>query len=542
MAVEATPKAVHLRPLTPLDYLERSAYIFREKIAVVDGDVRRTYPQLRDRVQRLATALQDLGVRDGERVAVMSPNSSAILESHFGVPMAGGILCALNIRLTVGEIDYILGHCGASVLIYDADFDEFVRELKPKARCIRVAHQRPNGAVVHAENAKHDDYETLLAKADASKLERREIDEDATISINYTSGTTGRPKGVMYTYRGAFVNAQAEIFHANMGPESVYLWTLPMFHCNGWIFPYAVTAAGATHVCLRKVDPKKIFELIEAEHVTHMCGAPTVWIMLANDPDAKPFTHKIHITTAGAPPSPTIIKQMEALGATMTHVYGLTETYGPITVCEWKSPQWDSADETERARLKSRQGVAMLTMDARDVRVVDSDLCDVPADGNTQGEIVMRGNNVMKGYYNDPDATAKAFTGGWFHSGDVAVMQPDGYIEIVDRAKDVIISGGENISTIQVEKAIVAHEAVLECAVVAMPDSKWGEVPKAFVTLKPGADVTVEELIAFCREVLPGFKVPKAIEFGPLPKTSTGKIQKFVLRDKEWKGRQKRVN
>jgi fatty-acyl-CoA synthase len=526
MAIAEKPKTVHLRPLTPLDYLERSAYVFREKIAVVDGDVRRTYPQLRDRVHRLAAALQALGIRDGERVAVLSPNTSAILEAHFAVPLAGGVLCALNTRLMVSEIDYILGHCSASILIYDADFDEFVRELKPTIRCIRV----------------QDEYETLLAQADVAKLERREIDEDATISINYTSGTTGRPKGVMYTYRGAFVNAQAEIFHANMRPESVYLWTLPMFHCNGWIFPYAVTAAGATHVCLRKVDPKKILELIEAERVTHMCGAPTVWIMLANDPTAKPFAHKVHITTAGAPPSPTIIKQMEALGANITHVYGLTETYGPITVCEWKSPQWDSADETERARLKSRQGVAMVTMDARDVRVVDGELNDVPADGKTQGEIVMRGNNVMKGYYNDPEATARAFAGGWFHSGDVAVMHADGYIEIVDRAKDVIISGGENISTIQVEKVIVAHPAVLECAVVAMPDSKWGEVPKAFVTLKEGQTLTAEALIAFCREQLPGFKVPKAVEFGQLPKTSTGKIQKFVLRDKEWKGHEKRVN
>ena len=302
MAIAERPKAVHLRPLTPLDYLERSAYVFRERIAVVDGDVRRTYPQVRDRVYRLAAALQSLGIREGEHVAVLSPNTSAILEAHFAVPLAGGVLCALNTRLTVPEIDYILGHCGASVLIYDADFDEFVRELKPRARCIRVP----------------DAYEALLASAHPERLERREIDEDATISINYTSGTTGRPKGVMYTYRGAFVNAQAEIFHANMRPESVYLWTLPMFHCNGWIFPYAVTAAGATHVCLRKVDPKKILELIETEKVTHMCGAPTVWIMLANDPTAKAFTHKIHITTAGAPPSPTIIKQMEALGATMT--------------------------------------------------------------------------------------------------------------------------------------------------------------------------------------------------------------------------------
>jgi fatty-acyl-CoA synthase len=527
MELRVAVPAVHLRPLTPLDYLERSAYVFREKTAVVDGDVRRTYPQLRDRVYRLAAALQEMGIGDGERVAVLSPNASAILESHFAVPLAGGVLCALNIRLTVDEIDYILDHCGASVLIYDSDFDEFVRELRPKAHCIRVP----------------DAYERLIAGADPARLERHEPDEDDTISINYTSGTTGRPKGVMYTYRGTFINAQAEIFHANIRPESVYLWTLPMFHCNGWIFPYAVTAAGATHVCLRKVDPKKIFELIEAEGVTHMCGAPTVWIMLANDPSARSFPRRLHITTAGAPPSPTIIKQMESLGATMTHVYGLTETYGPITVCEWKSPQWDGTEEAERARLKSRQGVGMLTMDARDVRVVDGDLNDVPADGVTQGEIVMRGNNVMKGYYNDPEATAKAFAGGWFHSGDVAVMQPDGYIEIVDRAKDVIISGGENISTIQVEKAVVAHEAVLECAVVAMPDPKWGEVPKAFVTLKTGREATtVDEIIAHCRELLPGFKVPKAIEFGPLPKTSTGKIQKFVLREREWKGREKRVN
>ena len=537
MATVASVPAVHLRPLTPLDYLERAAYVFREKTAVVDGDARRTYPQLYERVYRLATVLQEMGVKSGERVAVLTPNTSAILEAHFAIPLAGGVICALNIRLTPEEIDYILGHCGARILIYDAEFDDFVQKLTTKLECVRVAPaQGPKRVAGHA------DYETLLVLADQTRLEKHEPGEDDTIAINYTSGTTGRPKGVMYTYRGAFINAQAEIFHANIRPESVYLWTLPMFHCNGWIFPYAVTAAGATHVCLRRVDPKKILALIDAEKVTHACGAPTVWTMLANDPDAKPFSHRIHITTAGAPPSPTIIKQMESLGATMTHVYGLTETYGPITVCEWKASEWDAKDEGERARLKSRQGVAMLTMDARDVRVVDSELHDVPADGATQGEIVMRGNNVMKGYYNDPEATAKAFEGGWFHSGDVAVMQPDGYIEIVDRAKDVIISGGENISTIQVEKVLVAHDAVLECAVVAMPDDKWGEVPKAFVTLKPGRELTAEELIAHCRAHLPGFKTPKAIEFGPLPKTSTGKIQKFVLRDKEWKGRGKRVN
>jgi fatty-acyl-CoA synthase len=346
----------------------------------------------------------------------------------------------------------------------------------------------------------------------------------------------------MYTYRGAYLNALAEIFHAGLRPESVYLWTLPMFHCNGWIFPWAVTAAGATHVCLRKLDPARVLELIERERVTHFCAAPTVLVSLANHPDARRFTHPIHVTTAGAPPSPTTIAQMEALGATITHVYGLTETYGPITVCAWKSAQWNRLDDAERARLKSRQGVPMITVGANDVRVVDAALHDVPADAQTQGEIVMRGNNVMKGYYRDPEATAKAFAGGWFHSGDVAVMHPDGYLEIRDRAKDIIISGGENISTIQVEKVIMAHPAVLECAVVAIPDDKWGELPKAFVTLKPGATATAEELIAFCRRELAGFKVPKAVDFGVLPKTSTGKIQKFVLRDREWAGREKRVN
>jgi fatty-acyl-CoA synthase len=525
-----TRSAVHLRALTPVDFLERSAAIYREKVAVIDGDARRTYPQMLERVYRFAHVLRDLGVGRGDRVAVLAKNESPLLEAHFAIPLAGAILCALNFRLVAAEIAYIVGHCGARLIIYDNEFTQLVHGLPANVDRVRIG-----GSGDDAE------LETLLGRASSEPIDATIGDEDATISINYTSGTTGQPKGVMYTYRGAYLNALAEIFHAGVRPESVYLWTLPMFHCNGWCFPWAVTAAGATHVCLPKVDPARVLALIESVGVTHLCGAPTVLISIANHPDVRPFAHPLHVTTAGAPPSPTIIGQMEALGASITHVYGLTETYGPISVCAWQR-QWDALAPAERARRKSRQGVPMITLADSDIRVVDADLNDVPRDGTTQGEVVMRGNNVMKGYYADPAATEKAFAGGWFHSGDIAVRHADGYIELQDRAKDIIISGGENISTIQVEKAVVEHPAVLECAVVAIPHEKWGEVPKAFVTLKPGHRLTAEELIAFCRERLPGFKVPKAIEFGDLPKTSTGKIQKFVLREREWGGKIKRVN
>jgi fatty-acyl-CoA synthase len=527
---------LNVRRLSPIDFLERAASVFREKVAVVDGDVQRTYPEMLARVYRFARALTALGVREGDRVAVLAKNESALLEAHYAVPLAGAILCALNTRLVASEIEYIVSHCGASVIIYDAEFAALTASVEPRVARVRVGGE---GAV--------PELEALLAAASGEPLENPVSDEDATISINYTSGTTGRPKGVMYTHRGAYQNALAEIFHSNLRPESVYLWTLPMFHCNGWCFPWAVTAAGATHVCLPRVDPARIFGLIEREGVTHFCGAPTVLIALANHPEARAFPHPVSITTAGAPPAPTTIAQMEALGAQITHVYGLTETYGPVTVCAWQS-RWDRLPPAERARYKARQGVGMLTVGAADVRVVvpgggeDGPLVDVPADGVTPGEIVMRGNNVMKGYYRDPEATAKAFAGGYFHSGDIAVRHADGYIEIQDRAKDVIISGGENISTVQVEKTILEHPAVLECAVVAKPDEKWGEVPKAFVTLKAGATASEAEIIAHCRALLPGFKTPKAVEFCELPKTSTGKIQKFVLREREWRGFGKRVN
>ncbi len=535
MIAESTA-AVHLRALDPFDFLERAAFVYPEKTAVVDGDARRTYPQFLDRVNRLAAALQALGIRGGERVAVLAPNTSMVLEATYAVPRANGVLVALNTRLAAEEIDYILAHCGASLLLHDHELDGLVERLTTAIPRVRVA---PSGG---APRPGALDYERALADAEPGALVTRDIGEDDTISINYTSGTTGKPKGVMYTFRGAYLNALAEIFHAGLRPESVYLWTLPMFHCNGWCFPWAVTAAGATHVCLRKVDAVGINHGIHREAVTHFCAAPTVLIGLVNHPGTTAFPRRVVVTTAGAPPAPATIVQIEALGAELHHVYGLTEVYGPITECSWHSPEWDGLPAADRARLRSRQGVPMVTLGAGDVRVVDPELRDVPADGATHGEIVMRGNNVMKGYYADEAATANAFAGGWFHSGDIAVRHADGYIEIVDRAKDVIISGGENISTQQVEKVLLEHDAVLECAVVAVPDEKWGEVAKAFVTLKPGRTLDPDELRAFARERIAAFKVPKTVEFGELPKTSTGKIQKYVLREREWKGRAKRVN
>jgi fatty-acyl-CoA synthase len=506
---------VHLSRLTPISFLERSAAAFPKRVAVIDGDRRLTWAELRERARRLAVALQASGIERGDRVAFLAFNTTELLEAHYGVPAAGAVLVAINTRLTAEEIAYILRHSGARTLVVD----RALAHLVEGASVERV--------IVCGEGG---DYEELLAAAGEGEPEDRVESEDDTISINYTSGTTGRPKGVMYTYRGAYLNALAEASHARLDSRSVYLWTLPMFHCNGWCFTWAVTALSATHVCLPKVDPAVIWKLIEDEGVTHLNGAPTVLVMLTADPAAHVLRRPVQVTTAGAPPPPAVIERTEALGFRINHVYGLTETYGPITICEW-NPEWDDLDVEERARLKARQGLAMLTADP--VRVVDADMNDVPADGETMGEVVMRGNNVMKGYFDDPAATAEAFRGGWFHSGDLGVMHPDGYVELRDRAKDIIISGGENISTIEVERALVRHPDVLEAAVVAIPDEKWGERPKAFVTLRAGATVTEVELIAFSRETLAGFKAPSAVEFGELPKTSTGKIKKYELRERE---------
>jgi len=538
---------VHRSLLSPLMFLERSIHVYGDKDAVVDGDRRYTYERLGERVYRLASALRKSGIETGDRVALLAYNSDEALEAHFGVPQIGAVLVAINIRLSADEIAYILAHCGAKAIIVHPDFAPLIAPGLAGSKLehiIWVGHEpdgRINSTATDSRNVQHTNYEAFLAAGSPEPFDLAITDEDEPISINYTSGTTGRPKGVMYTHRGAYLNALGEVYHSAINGDSVYLWTLPMFHCNGWCYTWGVTAAGARHVALPKVEPKAVFELIEREGVTHLCGAPTVLVMLANDAPTKEykFPRPLRITTAGAPPPPTVISRIEGMGAILTHMYGLTETYGPHTVSQWKA-QWDDKPADERARLKARQGVGFIH--APELRVVDDAMNDVPADGATMGEVVMRGNNVMKGYFNDPEATEKAFRGGWFHSGDLGVMHPDGYIELRDRAKDIIISGGENISTIEVERAVYAHPAVLEAAVVGVPDEKWGEVPKAFVTLKPGASATADDIIAFCREKIAHFKAPKAVEFGPLPKTSTGKVQKFKLREKEWAGREKRIN
>ena len=549
--------------LTPLAFLERSADVFRERVALIDGERSYTYAELGQRVNRLASALRAAGVAPGDRVAFLAPNAPPLLEAHFGVPMAGAVLVAINVRLSPDEIAYILDHSGARMLFAGVEFAATVaaaRERLDRALPTVWLNATPDGEEMPdsaGSSTEQGNAETAgMAWAGDQPYERflrggspepfpwvldPDEGESATISINYTSGTTGRPKGVMYHHRGAYLNALGEIITAGLATDSLYLWTLPMFHCNGWCYTWAVVAAGGTQLCLRSFDPARVWSLIRQAGVTHLCGAPTVLIALANHPAASegPLGRPLRVVTAAAPPSPTIIGQMEALGATITHVYGLTETYGPHTVCAWQ-PEWDALPAEQRARIKARQGVAYVIADP--IRVVDEEMRDVPADGATMGEVVMRGNNVMKGYYDDPEATARAFQGGWFHSGDLGVMHPDGYIELRDRAKDVIISGGENISTIEVEQVLLQHPAVLECAVIAVPDERWGETPKAFVTLKPGASLDAAALIAFCRERIAHFKAPRYVEFGELPKTSTGKTQKYVLRDREWQGYEKRIH
>ncbi|MGH7354538.1 MAG: acyl--CoA ligase family protein [Candidatus Rokuibacteriota bacterium] len=518
--------------LTPVAFLRRSAYVFPDKTAVVHGACRYTYRQLEERVNRLASGLRALGLRHLDRVAAILPNTPAMLEMHFGVPAAGLVLVPINVRLTSDDVDYILQHSGSKVLVVDAEFEPLVKPLDLAARGITVIRCDDTGAA-------GDPYEDFLAGASTEPCESWLEDEEETISINYTSGTTGRPKGVMVTHRGAYLNAIGELLEGGLTFESRYMWTLPMFHCNGWCFTWGVTALSGTHLCLRRVEPARVWELIDTEGVTHYCGAPTVQISIVNDPKAHTLARPVTCFVAGAPPSPTLLGRLKGLGFRPVHVYGLTETYGPHTVCGW-NPDWDRLPMEEQARLAARQGQGYVVADL--VRVVDDKMEDVAMDGATLGEVVMRGNNVMTGYFELPDATAEAFRGGWFHSGDIAVWHPDGYIELRDRKKDIIISGGENISTIEVEQAVVKHPAVMECAVVAIPDEKWGERPKAFVTLKPGMSATEAEILAHCRTVLAHFKCPAAVEFGDLPKTSTGKVQKYVLRDREWKGQAKRIN
>ncbi len=528
--------------LTPQSFLDRNADVFREKPAVIYGEQRWSYTEFASRVNQLANALRDWGIQKDERVAFLCPNTPPLLEAHFAVPLSGGVLVAINTRLSAPEIKYILNHSGARMLFVDTELSHLVEPVLNFLETVElVVDIVDEAAGAPGQTGSDTAYEAFLATGQPEPLVSRLVDENDMISINYTSGTTGNPKGVMYTHRGAYLNALGEALELGLNSRSVYLWTLPMFHCNGWCFTWGVIAVGGTHVCLRKMDSNQVISLIDQEKISHFCGAPTVLIMLVNDPAIKTLqlTRPLRVATAAAPPSPTIIQAMQDLGIEITHVYGLTETYGPHSICEWQAA-WDSLPADKQALLKARQGVPYIH--AAEMRVVDEAMQDVSADAQTMGEVVMRGNNVMKGYYNQPEATTQAFRGGWFHSGDLAVMHPDGYIELRDRAKDIIISGGENISTIEVEQAVAKHEAVLEVAVIAIPHEKWGEVPKAFVTLKPGASLTEAKLITFCRDNLAHFKCPKAIEFGPLPKTSTGKVQKFRLRDQEWGDQEKRIN
>ena len=505
--------------LNPVDFLHRAAYLYPDKVAVVHGQRRYSYRELAERSWRLANALRSAGLAKGDRVAALLFNSPAMLEAHFGVPAAGGILVAVNNRLSGAEVGYILRHSGARYLLVDA-------ALEAHADVPGVTVTRCDDTGVPG-----DPYEEFLAGASPARPASWLEHEEETISINYTSGTTGRPKGVQYTYRGAYLNALSEVIVAGMGTDSTYLWTLPMFHCNGWCFPWAVTAVAARHVTMRAVDPGLIWELIDGEGVTHYNGAPTVQLMVLNHPRAHRLERPVTAMVAAAPPSPTLLARMSELNFRVVHVYGLTETYGPITVCP-EQEAWRELPVDQRARYLARQGQAYPSSDL--VRVVDEQMNDVPQDGQVMGEVIMRGNNVMSGYFDDETATGKAFAGGWFHSGDLAVWHPDGNIELRDRGKDIIISGGENISSIEVEQAIAAHPAVLECAVIGIPHPHWGERPKAFVTLSEGAAAAPEEIIAFCRDRLAHYKCPDSIEFGPLPKTSTGKTQKFVLRQREW--------
>ncbi len=531
-------RPVHLTPLTPLSFLERAADVFAERTAVVHGPRRESYRELAAHATRLARALEASGIRPGDRVAYLCPNIPELLVAHFAVPLAGAVLVAINTRLAPDEVATILRHSGARLLVVDTELHPTVARIV--AECPEITQVVLVDDAGVAPVGPGVPYPDLLARGSDEPLPWTIEDEDATVSLNYTSGTTGQPKGVMYTHRGAYLNALGENVTAGHDHDTAYLWTLPMFHCNGWCHPWAITAVGGTHVTIRAFRPDKAWRLIRDEGVTHLCGAPPVLSGLVDSAQAAPLERPLCVMTAAAPPNPVVLERMEDLGARIVHVYGLTETYGPYTVCQ---PQvdWAGRPTAERAGLLSRQGVAMVQADP--IRVVDEAGGDVPRDGATQGEVVMRGNNVMKGYFRDPDATAHAFRGGWFHSGDIGVWHPDGYIELRDRAKDIVISGGENISTIEVEQAILRHPAVVEAAVVGVPDERWGERPKAFVVCREGQTVTTDELRAHVRGLLAGYKCPDAFDLvGELPKTSTGKVQKYVLREREWAGRERRVN
>ena len=519
--------------LSPLSFIERTAEVYPDRLAIVHGDLRQTWAQTYTRCRQLASALSKVGIRKNDTVAVMLPNTPPMVEAHFGVPMAGAVLNALNTRMDPEAIAFMLDHGEARAVIVDPEFTGTMAKamaLRKSSTALHVIEVQDALYGAAVQNLGGTDYEAFLTTGDAAFEWSLPADEWDAIALNYTSGTTGNPKGVVYHHRGAATNAISNVLEWDMPKHAVYLWTLPMFHCNGWCFPWTVAARAGVNVCLRRVDAQAIFDAIRDHGVTHYCGAPIVQGLLVNAPDAM----KVGVPTgikamvAGAAPPASMIEGMEKMGFDLTHVYGLTEVYGPATVCA-KHDAWDQLDIGERARLNARQGVRYHL--ERDVRVLDPEtMLPVPQDGETMGEIMFRGNIAMKGYLKNTKATDEAFAGGWFHSGDLAVQDPDGYIKIKDRSKDIIISGGENISSIEVEDVLYRHPDVLAAAVVAKPDAKWGETPCAFVELKAGATTTPEDIVAHCKKHLAGFKVPRAVVFGELPKTSTGKIQKFELR------------
>jgi fatty-acyl-CoA synthase len=520
-------------PLTPLSFLARTAGVYPERTAVIHGDTHYTWAETYARCRRLASALAGRGIGKGDTVSIIAPNVPAIYEASFGVPMLGAVLNTINTRLDARTIAFILQHAETKVLISDREFSDTVAaalsELDQPPLVIDIDDpMAPPGALLGECT-----YEDFLAEGDAAFEWTPPDDEWRAVSLNYTSGTTGDPKGVVYHHRGAYLNALSNALGWNMTHHPVYLWTLPMFHCNGWCFPWTIAALAGTNVCLRKVEAGAIFDAIADKGVTHFCGAPIVLSLILNAApgERRSFEHTVEVMTAAAPPPAAVLEAMEQSGFHMTHTYGLTETYGPTVICAWKD-EWDTLPAQERAARKSRQGVRYHVLDGLDV-LDPATMEPVPRDGETMGEVMFRGNVVMKGYLKNPGTTEAALAGGWFHSGDLGVMHPDGYLQIKDRSKDIIISGGENISSIEVEDTLYRHPSVLEAAVVARSDEKWGETPCAFITLKNDAgDTTVDDIINFCRDNMARFKVPKTVVFGPLPKTSTGKVQKFKLRER----------